>query len=335
MGNMNTIKSDSFDLIDFTLKNIKHLCIIATIGAVVSGIVAFSMPPLFKSSTTMFPTILNPVSNHLYVTNPEYSHSAKRFGEEQQVEQLIQILKSNLVIDKANAKFDLVKHFEIDPSRRELYDVYEDYVSIKKTDLSSISVTVLARTPQMSADLANFIASMADTVIKEMTADYSKQNLKAASEACKTWESRVKNMEDSLNRLASDNGLVDIEMQVRELEKAHSEALKSGNATMTSKFEKQLKEMGKKAGQYRSLKFQLEDGSKLLNKFRTTYDAALTDVNADVTSKLVISRATPPVKKAAPKRMIIVLSTAVCSFFFALLVLLILDFFKSRKKQTL
>lgn len=327
----NTLSPDSFDLIDFTTQNIKHLAIITAIGAIISAIVAFVLPPVFKSSTTIYPTVLNPVSNHLFITNPEYSRSSKLIGEEEQVEQMIQILKSNIVLEKTNLKFDLCKLFDVDPRKQDLNTVYEDYVSIKKTELNSICISVSTHSPQASADIANFIASMADSAFKNITGEYNLQNLKTAKEACRKWEKRLAAIEDSLNVLGT-RGLVDIETQTRELERAYTEALRSGKQAMATAFEIKLKETGRKAGLFRSLKSQLEATTSSLNRARSFYDAASADASSNTSTKLVVSKAYPSVKKSAPKRLIIILATSASTFFFALFSLLIVDFFKSRRQ---
>ena len=91
------LKNASEGLIQFTWINRKKLFLLTGAAAIVSGVIAFLMTPLYLSTAVVFPAATSSVS---FSEQRNAKAAAMDFGEEEQAEQLVQILQSSRIRDK-------------------------------------------------------------------------------------------------------------------------------------------------------------------------------------------------------------------------------------------
>ena len=139
---------------------------------VIAGIVAAlaSMPlfidPLYESIVTVFPATTNSPSKALLPQNSYQDEDFLEFGAEEQAEQLIQILYSDVIFDTIVERFDLIRHYDLDTTsktlRTDLWEEYSDKISFQRTQFMSVEIRVLDTDPQLAADIANAITDLLD-----------------------------------------------------------------------------------------------------------------------------------------------------------------------------
>jgi hypothetical protein len=171
MENNSQYRFDSMDLAVYIWKKKIPLLIITVVAGIIS-IIAPMITPGLKSSVcnvSCYPGFLD--FKIITVLN-EYQWNFQTFGEEEQVETVLQILKSDKIRDKIIPRYNLMEHYGISPDEDhplyKLHSYYEGNFTFKRTEYNSIVITVMDADPQLAADMANEIASLIDTTIWEM-----------------------------------------------------------------------------------------------------------------------------------------------------------------------
>ncbi|NOR88436.1 MAG: hypothetical protein GQ527_12580, partial [Bacteroidales bacterium] len=169
--NNNTYEGfDSSNFIAFLYQWRRSFFVVAITATVLSVIFSSSyfITPLFKSQVVLIPTSTNAISKALLNTSNGGKEDILEFGEDEQVEQMLQILSSNKIRDSIVSKYQLASHYEIeesDPYRNtKLFKQYESNVRFKRTENSAVKIIVYDRDAQKAADIANDIAVLYDVV---------------------------------------------------------------------------------------------------------------------------------------------------------------------------
>ena len=235
-NNNNSFKFESPDLIEFFIKHFKHLAIITIVGAVVSIIVALSIVPRFKSSVILFPASSSSISNDL-LSNNSGRKDILKFGEEEEVEQMLQILYSDEIRNAMIKKFNLMEHYEIDPLEAyhltKLHKEFANNISFRRTEFMSIEIEVLDTEAQLAADLANSIAALIDTAMNRMKKERALLALNLVSKEYKILEIEMEQSIDSLKKIQM-KGINNYESQAEVFNDAYAQAILTGNTTRIS-----------------------------------------------------------------------------------------------------
>ena len=127
---------DAFDLIKFAWDKKWILIGVSVTAFVVSTIIAFLfITPKYRSKVTLFPAASVSVSKNLVETAVVTSDTKDilTFGEDEESERLLQILKSDQIKNHIIEKFNLMDHYEIDSTSKYkntfLYNKFEGNVS--------------------------------------------------------------------------------------------------------------------------------------------------------------------------------------------------------------
>ena len=118
---MNNNSEDSIfnmsEIIKFIIRYKISLAIICVASLIISAIVCLSITPKFKSTVILFPTSSGSVSQSL-ITESQQKKDILKFGEEEDVEQLMQLLLSSEIRNRVIAKYDLMNHYKINPESK-------------------------------------------------------------------------------------------------------------------------------------------------------------------------------------------------------------------------
>ena len=139
---------DSSNLVIFIYKWRKPLFIIMAVAMVGSWF--FSSPwfitPKFKSTVIMFPASSSSISKSLLNEQSVKGQDITAFGEDDQAEQLLQILNSNMIRDRVMRKFDLMKHYNIDSTSAykysKLFKEYDNNITFRRTEFLAVQIAV-------------------------------------------------------------------------------------------------------------------------------------------------------------------------------------------------
>jgi len=324
---MSELTGERSALLAFLWKNRKVLLTITGTAFVVSVVVSLLVTPLYLSTAIVFPTASSNVS---FSEQRNVKSGSMDFGEEEQAEQLVQILSSSRIRDKIVAKYDLLRHYEIDPNDEnknfKLNEEYSDHFSFTRTKFGSIEIDVLDRDPDLAAKMANDILDLIDTVKNEMIRERTRPAFEINKRKMKQLEydrdSIVKRI-DSLSQLGVTPSNVRSNL---------FQALVDSKSPNEKKEIKAQIEVNMKYGSlFDALEHKRNEMIINIETFKVVYEQAESDANAQFNHKFVVERAVVADKKEKPKRMIIVLVATLGGFILGVFFLLIRDKIKELK----
>ena len=173
------------------------LTVVFIVGAAASLGVSLMIKPLYKSSAVIFPTSSNRISKA--IMGYHYSLDFMDYGIERDCEYAIQILSSKSMQQCVCDHFNLMEHYAIkgDYPQFKLEKQYRSNISVKRTEFLGVEIGVLDQDPQWAADIANYMATMYDTLCHQIHHDRAVGAAEAMADVCDALEYEI----DSLSQL--------------------------------------------------------------------------------------------------------------------------------------
>lgn len=292
----------------------------------------FSSPifikPKYKSTVIMFPVATNSISKVLISPNSGIKEDILGIGEEEQAEQMLQILNSNMIRDRIIQKYNLIDHYRIDPGSKYLYTrlhrEYENNVKFRRTEYMAVKITVFDTDPQIAADIANDIAALLDSTKNMMQKERAMMAFLIVEQEYNSLKLEVEEIVDSLQSLGS-KGVNDYERQSEVFNQQLAIALSQNNQNIARILQQKLDTIGKYGGAYLSLKNALEFKTEQLTLLKTKYQEAKVDAEQFLPQKFVVNSAYKAERKSYPIRWIILIVTGFIVFFTAVLTIIIVE----------
>lgn len=321
---------DSTNLVIFLWKK-KTPIIIATVVAILASIIFSSeyfIPPRFKSSVIMFPTTNSSISKSLLSENSFEKENILQFGEEEQVEQMLQILNSDEIRERIIAKYDLMGHYRINKDGKypltELNKMFEENISFNRTEYLSVRIDVMDEDPIMAADIANEISALLDTVKTRMQHDRALQALAIVQKEYHDFTKYLTAREDTLNKLRN-LGVLDYDSQVERLSEAYGKALLANNSKAVGEIDEKLAILAQYGGVYTSITQDMEHDREALSRLKTKFEESRVDATDKIPHKFVVNQAKPSEKKSYPVRWLIVLVSTLATFLLSVVTVIIIE----------
>jgi uncharacterized protein involved in exopolysaccharide biosynthesis len=321
---------DSTNLVLFLWKKRKPI-FIATLIALVASVIFSSelfIKPRFKSSVIMFPTTNSSISKSLLSENSFEKENILQFGEEEQVEQMLQILNSDEIKERIIKNYNLMEHYKIDASGRypmtELSKMFDENISFNRTEYLSVRVDVMDEDPKLAAEIANEISALLDTVKTRMQQERAKKALYIVEKEFKDFERYLSAREDTLTKLRL-LGVLNYEAQVERLTETLGKAQIGNNQNTVIAIKEQMAVLAKYGGLYTSITEDMEHDREALSRLKTKYEEAKVDATERLPNKFVVNVAKPAEKKSYPVRWLIVLVSTLSVFLLSIVVMLILE----------
>lgn len=325
---METFNQERQNLLLFVWKKRKVLILTSVITAIVAIVISLMMKPLFLSTAIVFPTATSTVS---FSEQRNAKASSMDFGEEDQAEQLVQILQSSRIRNRVIQRFDLMKHYDIDPNDKnrnyKLMKEYDGHIKFTRTKYGSIQIDVLDEEPELAAEIANKIVDLIDTVKNNMVLERTVPAFEVNLRKKQLLEKDLQNVLVQLDSLA-DMGVISIEGRTN-LYTAYIEAKTPADREF---LKRQIDVNLKYGAKFDGLEQMRDEKIVKMEKFLDSYEQAESDAYANFTHKFIVERAVKADKKDKPKRMIIVLLAVIGSFVFMAFALLINERIKELKK---
>ncbi len=319
---------DSTSLIEFFWGWRKPLILIGVAAVLVSSAIALIIKEKYKSTVIMFPVQSNAISKALLTEDVTGKQDILQFGEEEQAEQMLQILNSDEIRNKICKKYDLMMHYEIDPTDRfkntRLFETYNENITFKRTEFMSVRVDVMDIDPQMAADIANDIAALLDSTKRRMQRDRALQALSIVEQAYYAKRAEVDRMTDSM-RVLNEKGVYDYESQSEVTSSEYAKALASGNQRGIQSLEAQLKILATYGSAYIAIRENLYIQREQLNLLKKKYEEAKVDADAVLSYKFIVNPAYAAERKSYPIRWLIVVVSTTASMVFGILFLILFD----------
>ncbi len=325
---------DSIDLAIYIWKKRIPLLIITFAAGVISIIGSIMITPRFKSTVVLFPTSEASTPKSLLQMN--YQLDFQAVGEEEQVEAIMQVLKSDKIRDKIIEKYDLMKHYGIKPTGMhplyKLHTFYETNVRIKRTEYNSVVISVLDADPQQAADMANDIACLADTTIWEMKAARGKRAIDYMEQVLDSMNQELNELKDCIQSF-NKKGILNFDRQIERLIEAYGKAILDGNIRAKKEIKEEILYLGEYSSEFYSCFYSYDYEMERYSDIKTQYLQVKANYENQLSNIFILDKAFKADKKAYPKKSIIVIIATLSTFILAVLSFLFFENFMKRIKS--
>ena len=254
------------------------------------------------------------------------------FGVEEKTEQMLQILNSSEVRDMIINKFDLMKHYNINPNSRypltKLFAKYNDNISFKRTEYRAVEIEVLDEDQMMVADIANGIAACFDTIINKIQKERSGKGLQFVEKEYNDLTAHIKTINDSIN-IIRDLGILDYDKQTEVITSQYAAAIAKSNGAGAKVLDEKLKTLAKYGGEFILYKNEIANGMEKLGDLNRNLQESRVDAEQILPQKFVVDRAQKPEKSSYPVRWLISLLSAISTFVLSVIVIVFIDKYKN------
>ena len=301
------------DIIPVIKKRFIWLVIVAVVSGVLAAVLSGPtfIKPRFKSYAVLYPSNISP------------------YSDESETEQLMQLLQASSIRDTLMVKFNLPERYEIDinaPSGRFYFiEEFNDRVKIDKTRFESVEVIVMDEDPEVAKEMVETILEQVDVLTNGLHEAKFKEVVKVKEYSVNALQTQVDSIESRLSFLRKEKGLLDVEMQTKELTQGYARLVAAGKYTQAKGMEEQLENLKLFGGEFQELTELKLDVLGLLATLRFELARAEADVIRNYSHINKIVQPEVADKKAYPVRWVILFSAVAASTFFAFLVFLILD----------
>jgi uncharacterized protein involved in exopolysaccharide biosynthesis len=155
----------------------KHILLITLIGVIIGVIVSFLIKPKYEAYTIFYTPANNSISKSLLSENNLENFMS--YGDEDQIDQVLEMLNSDNLKDKVINKFNLTEHYGIDTSAKypktKTRNQFDSNTEFKRTDNLAIKISVKDEDPILSAAIANFISLSLDSIRTNIQQGRAKQ----------------------------------------------------------------------------------------------------------------------------------------------------------------
>ncbi len=324
---------ETTDLIVYLWKKRIPLIIITVAAAIISTLVSFTITPLFKSSVVLFPASESPVSKSLLQANFQDRIGILGFGEEEQLERILQVLHSDDIRNHILDKYELMAHYEIDSLEKfpltNLYSQYESNIKFKRTEFNSIVIEVMDSDPQMAADIANDIAFQVDSTMNKMKYNRALKAFELVEREYNSTGNRVKELNDIVSDYNS-KGVISYDRQIDRYTEAYGVAINEGNTNAANRIKKEMDEFREMVGPF-IYYWELRTSETLrLRELSQKYVEAKAETELTLSHIFILDEAYKAEKKAYPKKSLIVMVSTFMTFILSVILFLFFENFQKK-----
>ncbi len=307
-------KFDSRESWNILMKWRKHLIVVIVVAAALAAV--FSGPrfitPLYKSYAVVYPANISP------------------YSKESTTEQMIQTFQSQDIVDSVIKKFDMAKHYKIDPHYKyfqtELLRQFHENVSISKTSYEAVEIKVLDKSPDTAKLMVDALLDYFNKKMARLKKEKYQEVVDALSGQLRREKSVMDSVRNRLKELGTQKGIFEYDYQSQQIMMAYLRNIQGSPEAVNSKEAKRLAQnMGKYGGELVQLINMLEQEAEAYVKVKQRYEEAYKFVAAHLTYTNVITYPYVSDKKAYPVRWLIVLVAVLSAFTLALVVISFLE----------
>jgi len=323
------------NLLSFIFSKWKPLLIITVLAMIGSIIVSFYIPEKFKAKVILFPAQNNNLSRATLSEQSDDTKDFLAFGEDNNADQVLQILKSDALMYALEKKFNLINHYSLQDKWDKYYlfkGYYGDLFEYDVTQYQSIEITVIDQNPHLAADMANAAAYLADSIMRQVI---KLRALEAYRNVKSEYDSAVavtNKLNDSLT-FYHNMGILQWPYQVKALTAGYADALVKGNGEAAKELSDKLKTFQQYGNGFLTITNELEGSYEWFKQARASYMQAKINAEKSIPSFFVIDKAIAPDRKSYPIRGLIVAIGTLTALIFSLLVLLIVNRLKKNNNK--
>ncbi len=321
------------NLLDLIYRYKFSLFVIGLFALIISIIACFAIQPKYKSTVILFPSSSSSISQAI-ITESQQKKELLSFGKEEEVEQLMQVLLSSEIRNRIIEKYDLFRHYNIDPQSKHavsrLYKKYNSNIDISRTEFMSIRIDVLDISPDTAALIANDIAALVDSIIFNIQKERANKAFLIVEKEFFAQKQKIKNIEDSLSSL-SKLGVIDVKSQTEMYSEQHAIAIAQGNERAKIEIEKKLEILANYGSIQSILKEQMFEEVKQLAVLEAKYREARIDLKQDLPNTYIVSPGEIADKKHFPIYWIIIGVSVLSALTFSMILIILFDKYIKKK----
>lgn len=325
-NSQNGYQFNFIELVKFIIKWKKHLAIISISAAVVVYLITFLLKPEYKSKAVFYPGTVNSISYALFYSLKERAQDALAYGDEEYVEQYLQLARSGLLKEKIEADFHLMEHYGIDANDPKKYNKFnkkfDKSVNVNRTSYNSVEVIVYDTDPELAAKLANAIMYNADSLKKQSQRTVARQAYELIQQEYNNKVAIIDSLTEMTRKLGSE-GVYNVEEQSKGL------AELIGKGATNSFTEKERQKLGQHVGEFVSLDEQIRFEAEQLTDLRKKCNQAKLDLDSKLSNIFVVDVAKPDYNKAYPLRLVSAVLAAILAFIMGSVVIVSMERYKN------
>ena len=294
-----------------------HLAVIVVAAVIIASFFSSSLfiTPLYKSFAVIYPSNIS------------------AYADESLSEQMMQVLQSKDIRDSIVAKFDLARHYGIDPSYEyytsTLLWEYGQNVKISKTPYDAVIIEVWDKDPKIACDIVNEIMNQYNYKLRGLHKEKFREVVNNYRTVTNYKRKELDSLQQRAQELGVKYGLLDYPNQTREVMRAYLSG--GGSGSRGGEMNRLKKNLEEKGGEREMLSNLMIAITKDYSAFKLDYDRAVLDVNRNYTYVNILNKPFIADKKGYPVRWVIVLVSALASLFLAILVIGIIE---NRRKRS-
>ena len=268
--------------------------------------------PRYKSSAIVYPANVLP------------------YSEESNTEQILQMFQSADIRNAVIRKFDLAKHYGVDTTGKEghakLIGTYLFFVSISKTQYESVEIEVTDTDPQLASDMVKEIVFQLNKKISTIHKQKSREVGIVLRKQMNLKRTQLDSLDTILHELRVKYGILDYNIQVKEVTKAYVKGLNSGRPSKD--IDVMMRNLEEKGGEYYKAKVFYDGLLQAYTQVSNDYDNVQKELNKEFTYTYAVSDPAPSDKKSYPVRWLIVVISVISANMFLFLLIIINDYRK-------
>lgn len=303
--------------------------LVGFVAFAVSLVVSFLITPQFKSTAVLIPASSTQASKDVFVASR--AKGLTMFGDDEEVEHLIQVLSSEGLRRHIINEFNLFDHYGINANENfawhKVNSVYSSNISFRPSRYRSVMIEVYDNDPQMAAKLANAIVVAADSLTREAKRLVAQKALEVLEFHYQQTLAEAYRIDDSLSFVMS-KGVLDLPYQAKEATRVYAEAIANSSPTAASNLMKYMDELATYGASYTRFFNDVQYKSMQIKDMQENLHILRAEAEGIIPSQFVIDWAYPADKKAKPKKLVVVVAATLSALFFSLFLFVLIDFFK-------
>ncbi len=303
----------NFDLLNIILKWKTTLAVVIGLAIVFSFIFSspFFIKPKYKSTAVIYPSNLMP------------------YSQESPTEQMLQLFQSDSIFNHVADHFKLTEHYGLDSTKPTIYNdllgIYNDNVSIRKTEYEAVKIEVLDTKPEIACNIINEMINCFNAYTLKLNKSKSLELVAIFKDQIQKKQSQIDSINTSLKELAVRFEIIDYTSQSRELSKEYYRTIASGNEKKINALTNALRNLEERGGKYHELQQHLKQSTLEYASLLTKYNTVVNDSEKFLTYTNVVVKPFPSGKKSYPVRWLIVTIASFAALLFSLIVIMIIE----------
>ena len=308
-----------FDLLNIIMKWKITLAFTVILSIALSAVFSSSyfIKPKYKSTAVIYPSNLTP------------------YSQESPTEQMIQLFQSDSIFNHVVDYSHLIRHYQLDSIspflHNELLGIYNDNVSVKKTEYEAVKIEVMDQDPLVACNMINEMVNAFNAFTLKINKAKSQELVKIFGNQMKIKQLQIDSINTALKELGVKFGITDYHAQSRELSKAYYKSLGSGNEKKISDLTNEMRNLEERGGKFHELQEHLNQSTAEYAKLLSQYNTVVNDSQKQLTYTNIVVKPYPSDKKAYPVRWLIVTVATFATLLFSLIVIMIIE---GRKGET-